>query len=537
MKVAAYFRVSSEDQKERQTIQNQVEFATKYCDLHQLDIYKFYQEDGVSGTIPLHERPEGKQLIQDAKNKMFDTLLVYKLDRLGRSARITLNSIYELEGYGIQIKSMTEPFDTSNPSGRFMITMLAGVADLERETILERMWHGANRAARDGKWLGGIVPYGYIVDSEGYLQINDSPLPNYDMSEADIIKLIYDLIANQKYSTIRTAHYLNALGLPTSYTKDDRKITRGKRKEATAGIWNSNAIRRIIRSKTYKGIHEYGKRSTKKDREIIVRQVPAIVDESIWLVAQTILTNNQIESMRNSTRDYLLRGLIKCGCCGNSYMGVTYRDKKNSYYACTGKYSYEGKANGKCASKNVPVAFIEQLVWDDILYFINNPGEVIESIKESLEDTSSKVDGLKTQRDQLAHSIKMKEEEKQSILDLFRRKIINAADVEMQLTKIQDECLVNDVLLRDLDNQINSQDILEQKFNTVEELLLSMKEKIDGAASFKDKRDIVKSLVKRIDVLTMDNPNGRKTADISVKYSFTKDNDIVKGVNHTDMDS
>ncbi|MDF2505101.1 recombinase family protein [Clostridium sp.] len=116
--------------------------------LHELGIFKIYKEEGISGTIPLNEREQGKKLIEDAKNKEFDTLLVYKLDRLGRSARITLNSIYDLEGYGLKIKSMTEPFDTSNPSGRFMITILAGVADLERETILERMWHGANRSAR-----------------------------------------------------------------------------------------------------------------------------------------------------------------------------------------------------------------------------------------------------------------------------------------------------------------------------------------------------------------------------------------------------
>ena len=151
MKVAIYTRVSTEDQANRNTIENQVTFAEKYCDLHELDIFKIYKEKGISGTIPLNERVQGKKLIEDAKNKDFDTLLVYKLDRLGRSARVTLNSIYELEGYGLKIKSMTEPFDTSNPSARFMITMLAGVADLERETILERMWHGANRAAREGR--------------------------------------------------------------------------------------------------------------------------------------------------------------------------------------------------------------------------------------------------------------------------------------------------------------------------------------------------------------------------------------------------
>ncbi|MCM0648688.1 recombinase family protein [Clostridium swellfunianum] len=534
MKVAVYVRVSTEDQADRGTIENQIIFAEKYCDLHSLEVFKVYKEEGISGTIPLHERPEGKYLIEDAKNKLFDTLLVYKLDRLGRSARVTLNSLYELENYGIQIKSMTEPFDTSNPSGRFMITMLAGVADLERETILERMWHGANRAARDGKWLGGIVPYGYIVDSKGYLEVNDSPLPGFDITEAEVIRMIFDLTVNQKYSSVKIANYLNALGIPSSYKKLDKKVLRGKRKESTAGIWRPTAIQRIIKSKTYMGIHEYGKRSNKKDREIITREVPGIIDSDTWTSAQNVLKENQIDAMRNSTQDYLLRGLIKCGCCGKNYMGITYKARNKNFYTCTSKYSYDGILNGKCASKNVPGAFIEELVWDDILHFIYNPGEVVELIRENLEDTNNKITSLKRQKDQLQVSINTKEEEKQSILDLFRRKIISATDVEKQLSKINDELLVNQELVIDLDKQINSQSILEQKFNSVELLLATMKEKIENGITFKDKRDIVKTLVKRIDVYTIEQLNGRKSVDIKVKYSFTKDSDIVQGVNHTD---
>lgn len=73
MNAALYPRVSSEDQQERGTIQNQIEFGTKYCDLHQIDIYDWYKDDGVSGTIPLEERSEGLRLLQDAKKGLFDT--------------------------------------------------------------------------------------------------------------------------------------------------------------------------------------------------------------------------------------------------------------------------------------------------------------------------------------------------------------------------------------------------------------------------------------------------------------------------------
>jgi site-specific DNA recombinase len=264
MKVATYARVSSEDQQERKTIENQIEFAAKYCDLHQLNVMESYKDDGITGTIPLEMREAGRRVLEDAKARKYDLLLIYRLDRLGRSARIILNAVYELKQYGVKIRSMTEPFDTGDPNGRFLLTILAGVTDLERETILERMWYGANRAARAGKWLGGIVPFGYRVNDEGFLELNQDPLSGLDMSEVDVVRLIYRLIADQGQSTIRVSDYLNALGIPPSYSKDSRQLKRGKRKENTAGIWRPSRIQNMVVNTTYKGIHHYGKRSNKK---------------------------------------------------------------------------------------------------------------------------------------------------------------------------------------------------------------------------------------------------------------------------------
>ena len=352
MRVAVYARVSSEEQTERGTIENQIEFATKYCDLHQLEIVEWYKDDGITGTIPLEQRTEGKRLEEDAKKKIFDLLLIYRLDRLGRSARIILNAVYELEQCSVKIRSMTEPFDTGDPNGRFLLTVLAGVADLERETLLERMWYGANRAARAGKWLGGIVPYGYRVNNDGFLDISNDPLSGMDMSEADVIRLIYRLIADQASTTFKVADYLNALGIPPSYTRDGRQIKRGKRKVNTAGIWRPGRIRNMIVNTTYKGIHYYGRR-TNKERELIPREYPALVNTETWEKAQQVLRDNQLESMKNSKRQYLLRRLIKCGICGMSYHGTAYSSQR-AYYMCNGKSAYKGPNEVKCTSKNVP---------------------------------------------------------------------------------------------------------------------------------------------------------------------------------------
>src|SRR5215216_1453682 len=137
-RVALYMRVSSEEQRDRETIEIQREFLQEYCRLYGLEVAQVYADDGVSGTIPLHERPEGRRLLEDAKEGKFSTLLVYRLDRLGRSLLVIVDAHDRLQASGVALKSATEPIDTSNPSGRLISQMLASFAEYERENIAER---------------------------------------------------------------------------------------------------------------------------------------------------------------------------------------------------------------------------------------------------------------------------------------------------------------------------------------------------------------------------------------------------------------
>src|ERR1700686_2277066 len=148
--VALYLRVSTEEQKERQSIDTQREFGSKYTDLHQLRVERVYADDGISGTIPLEKRPEGRRILDGAQRGEFNQLLIYKLDRLGRDTRLILNAVAELEKLGVRVRSMTEEFDTSSATGRLMLTMLSGFAAHERDMIRERSMAGTDRLARAG---------------------------------------------------------------------------------------------------------------------------------------------------------------------------------------------------------------------------------------------------------------------------------------------------------------------------------------------------------------------------------------------------
>lgn len=532
MSTVLYPRVSTEDQMDRGTIETQIQFGTKYCDLHEIPLEDphLFKDDGVSGTIPFHERPGGNRLIEDAKAGKIKIVLVYKLDRLGRTARVILNAIYDLEQYGVQVRSMTEPFDTSTPAGRFALTILAGVADLDRTSTLERLWLGANRWAREGKWLGGIVPYGYYINEEGFLEINENPIPGFDMSEAGVIRLMYKLVAEQGMSTIKVADYLNALAIPPSYVIHGRLLKRGKRKENTSGKWTPGRVRNTIVSSTYMGIHHYGKRS-KKEREIITREVPAIVSKEIWKQTQQVLKDNMIEATRNAKRQYLLRSLVKCSLCGLNYSGTSYPSGK-AFYICNGKTTYRGKYQGKCQAKNVPAEWLENLVWQDCINFIMNPGEALEALSRNMEEVKSKKEAYESERRLVTESLASKDSEKQSILDLYRKKMIKENDLEQQIIKINTERLDLERRAKELDKLIEQETSLASQHDTAILLLADLKKRIEGDEDppFEIKREIVKALVRKVVIETEIPEGGRPQALVTAHYMFNKD------VLHTDMD-
>src|ERR1019366_1336358 len=271
MPVALYLRVSTEEQRERQSIVTQREFGHRYCELHGLPICEVFADDGISGTVPIETRPAGKRALEAARQGKFDQLLVYKLDRLGRETRLILNGVAELEKLGVRIRSMTEEFDTGTSTGRLMLTLLSGFASHERDVIRERSVAGTNRVAEAGAWLGGIVPYGYRKVGEkrdARLVISQDPISGVAMSEAEVIREVFRMAALERKSCRVIATRLNDLLVPCAYARDDRLILRGKRKQRTSGVWRPGRVRGLITNKTYMGTHEFGKRSV-SERPII----------------------------------------------------------------------------------------------------------------------------------------------------------------------------------------------------------------------------------------------------------------------------
>ncbi len=529
VRVALYARVSSEEQTERETIQNQVDFYRRYLDLYGKNLLDagMYLDDGVSGMIAFQDRPGAADLLEDATAKRFDQVLVWKLDRLGRDPRVILNAVHDITATGVSIKSMTEPFETGTPYGDFMLTVLAGVAGLERSVFLERSLLGLHRRAREGKWLGGIVPYGYKVNAEGFLEINGDPIPGLNLSEADVIRFMYDCLANRSWSTIQVADHLNAMDIPCSYAIHGRLVTRGKRKERTANVWTPSRVRNIIVSTTYKGEHVWGKRTKKARQELIARKVPAIVDAETWQRAQETLRRNQLFSSRNAKHRYLLRGLIRCGVCGLHYYGMYFRNKPSGeevhYYVCGGKTAYRGPLQGKCTNRNVPVEWVEELVWGQIVEFIRHPKSALKKLREELAADKSQAKDLSREIERLEAALAQKDVERQRIMALYRRGTVKLSEAETQLQEIEREEAALREALAALRSEQNSLKASKESFASAKKLLRSLRSAVAGEVPWEKKREIVELLVKEIIVGPHETTGGRWCTEplkITVKYRF-----------------
>jgi site-specific DNA recombinase len=526
MAVGIYLRVSTEEQRERQSIATQRDFASRYCDLHDLPIHAVYADDGVRGTVPLDRRPEGAKLLRDARLKKFDQLLVFKLDRLGRETRLTLEAVAELEKCGVRVRSMTEEFDSQTPIGRLMITMLSGFAAHEREVIRERSMAGTDRKAEAGVWLGGIVPYGYRKEGmkgQSHLVVSEEPIPGLKLSEADVVRMIYRMSGKEKKSCQRIADHLHRLGVPCGSTNRVSTERTGKRNRRVAKVWRPSHVRNLIAHRTYMGEHIYGKRSKNRNRKMIIRTVPAIVTEKIWQAAQQVLRSNRIMCPRNRQHSYLLRGLIKCGLCGLTFCGITLRRQGDHYYRCNGRqmarglYGLDGR---KCPAKALNGDYVERVVWADIEAFLRNPGDVLERLRDRLslkdEDRKRQEKELKSLKERLEH----KTAERDRMLVLFRRGRIDEPTLDQHLELINREASALQSGIDDAERALSAEDRAAQ-LRSAESLLTTLRAKLAGEISPELKRRIVEILVERVQADTVER-FGVQQSEITITYRFSQ---------------
>jgi len=158
-RVALYARVSTTDQ----STDSQLLDLRRYVRERGWNIYREYVDEGISGTKD--SRPALNELMNDAKKRRFDVVLVWRFDRFARSTKHLILALEEFRNLGIDFVSYQENIDTSSPLGAAIFTIISAVAQLERDIIAERVKAGLRRAKENGKKLGrpkAEVPMGEI---------------------------------------------------------------------------------------------------------------------------------------------------------------------------------------------------------------------------------------------------------------------------------------------------------------------------------------------------------------------------------------
>lgn len=148
MKVAIYVRVSTLDQT---TLNQELELA-EYCKRNDYEIFNTYKERGISGAKT--SRPQLDRMLQDMRNKLFNAVIVWKFDRLGRSTKHLLQVLDEMKNNKVRLIATSQNIDTNTPMGKFFFTILSGFAEMERELIVERIKLGLQRVRKQGRKLG-----------------------------------------------------------------------------------------------------------------------------------------------------------------------------------------------------------------------------------------------------------------------------------------------------------------------------------------------------------------------------------------------
>ena len=327
MRTAIYVRVSTNDQaSEGYSIEQQTEALVKYCEVRGWIAPRVFCDAGFSGSNM--DRPALQELILSICE--YDTILVYKLDRLSRSQKDTLWLFEDiLEANNVGFVSLSESFDTTTAFGKAALGILSVFAQLEREQIKERMAMGRLGRVKSGKtsaWT--VAPFGYNYTSGELVQ---------DPVAAKIVVSMYEhFLSGDSVSSI--VKKLNEAG----HTKKDC-------------CWSYRTVKAVLTNAVYTGVSNF------RGEQYQGNHLPILSDDLYTRVQTEFLrrnksrTNNYNKNSDPFERKYLLSGMLECGYCGSGFKLVTGRIRKNGTcsrnYECTMKLAQDGTRCAREKSK------------------------------------------------------------------------------------------------------------------------------------------------------------------------------------------
>lgn len=310
-KAALYARVSTDSQAEKElSIPAQIKELKEYADKHEMKVVKKYIDEGVSAKTD--DRPEFQKMISEAKQdpRPFDVILYHKNDRFARNREdaIVYKSLLRRD-CDIELIAIKEDFG-EGPVAQMIEGILEVIAEFYSQNLAQEVKKGMREKAKQGKALGE-APRGYEIGEDGYYKIVHE--------EAEIVNYIFKQYTKNEKGLMAIASDLRLNGQKYFGEKGNKYN------------WSANGIKVILKNETYTGTMVWNKRDNAKNYKIRDKKdwirVPgsheAIIKTKTYEKAQKRLENNFIN--RSDSKDYLLKGIVKCMNCGSNM--TQYSDK------------------------------------------------------------------------------------------------------------------------------------------------------------------------------------------------------------------
>ena len=543
-RVAIYSRKSKFTGK-GDSIENQIEMCKEYI-LNTIgkDVeFTIYEDEGFSGGNL--DRPKFKRLMASVKNKKFDILVCYRLDRISRNVADFSTTLEILQSNNCSFISIKEQFDTSSPMGRAMIYIASVFAQLERETIAERVKDNMLELAKNGRWTGGKIPVGFNSEKIEYIDENGltrvTPQLVINNKEMEFVNFLYN-----KYLELGSLHKLEVY------------IHENNIKSRNDVLYEKSSLKTILQNPIYvkanNEVVEYLKNSewnvygepdnihslltynkteqTKKDgkytktkkniseRFAAVSSIKGYIEPDLWLSVQKQFDKNKNTFPRlGKTHTALLVGKLRCGKC-KEYMLVTHgriskvTGEKLFYYNCSLKRKSKSKL---CDNGNAKAADIEKLVLLSLKQLSLKKTEFIAKLRKKYKsDTSDEKIDI----------------EKLSLTKLLKDK---KSQIDNLVTKLSLCDGIEDILLDRIKSLKNECTAIEQSLNNLESKALNLKNNLlnlDLLDELLDKCAIIDELDRAQQKLIIDNlidtiywySEGPGKGTIRIKFVGTEDN-------------
>jgi DNA invertase Pin-like site-specific DNA recombinase len=466
MNVIIYARVSTIIQD----VKRQEEELQEFCKRNNYNVINVIQEK-ISGKVSWKDR-ELRRIVE-LENDKVDGILIWELSRLGRGTQDVLEVISIFNEKKIWIYSLKENIRTLDenlqkvPTTDLLLTVLSGISELERNTIVERSLSGLKKAVNDGKWLGGkYTPYGYKRENKRLI---------IDDEEKKVIEMIFSLYMKD-YGSKRIANKLNELHIQTRFNKDVNSIKiNGVIKEGKDFKWKDGTIYSILTNPLY--INE--KYITGKLKGLKL-EVPQMIDKRLFESVQHKLKHTQ---KRTSVKYfYPLEQKITCGVCVYNYFPHKRANLKDNAYKCLSI-----RYNDNCGNYGIGITKLNAGVWTTLRI---NQGEIenILRINQNKLEYQKEIQTLKEFAKEVRSELSKYKNREIKIVSLFLDGNINN-DV---LTKKNEEIKTK---IKQLEKQIES---IENEILSKEDFIEKQYDATNSLRRIKDSKYILKKTFKKM---------------------------------------